>query len=561
MYTFVLSTHVLNPSFIVKSCFVKRITVLLGLCLSLLGFSFVTTNDRIFEISKNIEIFINVFKELNANYVDQIDPGKLMRTGIDAMVSSLDPYTNYISESQVESYRLSDDVRYSGLGATMDIVDGELTIMQPFENSALAKAGIKAGDKITKISGLSTKGKSIDEANQILRGVGGSGLNLTIKNRQGKETEYNLERTNQSVKNVPYYGFVSEDIGYIALTTFTQAASKNIAKGFKELKTQNPSIKGLILDLRDNGGGLLREAVNVSNIFMPKDQLIVSTKGKLEENDKEFKTIGNPMDLQIPLAVLINKKSASASEIVSGVVQDLDRGVIVGQRSYGKGLVQNHKEVGYNSRIKLTTSKYYIPSGRCIQSVEYADGEPKDIDDAARSKFKTKNGREVLDGGGITPDLKLPAPELPDVITKLNDNHIIFKFVNELVDKSRDTLPLEEIAFTDFSDFVTFSTQAGFRYISDITEEMDRFEKASEEKEYYPRIENDLNVLRDKVKSMEKEAISEYKDLILVEINKELASRFYYKKGEIFATLDQDSEIKTCIDLLTDTAKYQSFLN
>ncbi len=538
----------------------KRYLIIAGLAASCLGISFVTTNDRIFEISKNIEIFINIFKELNANYVDQIDPGKLMRTGIDAMVGSLDPYTNYISESQVESYRITDDARYRGIGAKVDIVDGELTIMEPYEGSTLAEAGIKAGDIVTKIGGSSTKGLSIEEANKILRGVGGTNLKVTIKNRQGVEEDHSLERANVNLKNVPYYGFVEDGIGYIALTTFTADASKNIAKGLKDLKKENPSIKGLILDLRNNGGGLLREAVNISNLFIPRDQLIVSTRGKLEENDKEFKTVGNPVDLDIPITVLINKKSASASEIVSGVIQDLDRGIIVGQRSYGKGLVQNTKDVGYNSRVKLTTSKYYIPSGRCIQSVEYENGEPKDISDSARSKFKTKNGREVLDGGGVTPDVKLPAPVIPDVVEKLTQNHIFFKYVNKLVANSNDSLALEEINFTDFSDFKTFVQNLNFKYISQTKSELDKFDSNIEKSEYYDALSNELASIRAKIESNESNALDAHKEDILIEINKELAARYHYEKGKIYSTLDQDDEIKVCVDLLLDEAKYNALL-
>lgn len=538
----------------------KRYLIIIGLAASCLGISFVTMNDRIFEISKNIEIFINTFKELNANYVDQIDPGKLMRTGIDAMVGSLDPYTNYISESQVESYRITDDARYRGIGAKVDIVDGDLTIMEPYEGSTLAEAGISAGDIITKIGGTTTKGLSIEDADKILRGVGGTNLNITVKNRQGIEEDYSLERANVNLKNVPYYGFVDDGIGYIALTTFTADASKNIAKGLKELKKENPSIKGLILDLRNNGGGLLREAVNISNLFLPKDQLIVSTRGKLEENDNEFKTVGNPIDLDIPITVLINKKSASASEIVSGVIQDLDRGIVVGQRSYGKGLVQNTKEVGYNSRIKLTTSKYYIPSGRCIQSVEYENGEPKDISDTARSTFKTKNGRPVLDGGGVTPDVKLPAPVVPDVVDKLKQNHIIFKYVNKLVGNSKDTLQLEEIDFNDFEDFKAFVQSKNFKYISLTKSELDKFDSSIEQNEYYPNLLNELSAIRAKIESEEDNAIEAHKDDILIEINKELASRYYYEKGKIYSTLDQDTEIKACIELLLDESKYNSIL-
>lgn len=537
----------------------KRYVLITAIACSFIGFSFVT-NDRLFEISKNIELFINTFKELNAGYVDEIDPGKLMRTGIDAMVESLDPYTNYISESQVESYRLHDDIKYKGIDAEIGMVDGYLTIMEPHEGGQIAKAGVRAGDKIIKINNLNTKGKSLEECESMLRGVGGTLVDVVLEKYNGKSESLKVKRVTSSKNNVPYYGFVDDGIGYIALTTFTADASKNISKGIKDLKKENPSMEGIILDLRYNGGGLLREAISVSNIFVPKGEMIVSTRGKIEENNKEFETRGTPLDLDTPLAVLINKRSASASEIVSGVIQDLDRGVIVGQRSFGKGLVQNTKEIGYNSRVKLTTSKYYIPSGRCIQSVEYENGEPKDIEDSARSKFKTRGGRTVLDGGGVTPDIKLPAPERPDVIEKLKGENLIFKFVNTITANTQDTMALEDIKYTDFDTFNQFVKSENFDYQSSIREELKVYEDKIHEDLYYDDIQSDLDQFKVKVASLEDQAISKYKDQILVEINKELASRYYYEKGKTYSTLDQDIEIKACIDILRNTAQYKSIL-
>jgi carboxyl-terminal processing protease len=539
----------------------KRYLLIGSLAFSLIGISFVTTNDRLFEISKNIELFVNTFKELNAGYVDEIDPGKLMKTGIDAMVESLDPYTNYISESQVESYRLNDDVKYKGIDAEVGMIDGSLTITEPHEGGEVAKAGVQAGDKITKINNLSTAGKSLEECESMLRGVGGTTVNLQLEKYNGKSESLVVNRVTSSKNNVPYYGFVDEGIGYITLTTFTADASKNISKGIKELKEENPSMEGIILDLRYNGGGLLREAINVSNIFVPKGEMIVSTRGKVAENNKEFETRGTPLDLETPLAVLINKKSASASEIVSGVIQDLDRGVIVGQRSFGKGLVQNTREIGYNSRVKLTTSKYYIPSGRCIQSVEYENGEPKDIEDSARSKFKTKAGRTVLDGGGVTPDIKLPAPITPDIIAKMEEDNLIFKFVNTIVAKTKDTMALEDIKYTDFAAFEKFVDSEDFNYVSTMRTELDTYEETVEEDQLYDDVKGGINQLRSQIESIEVGSMNTYKDQILVEINKELASRYYYEKGKTYSTLDQDTEIQACIDILRNTSKYNSILS
>ncbi|MCB0640654.1 MAG: PDZ domain-containing protein, partial [Phaeodactylibacter sp.] len=360
----------------------------------------------------NIEIFTNLYKEINTYYVDDLDPSKLMRTGVDAMLESLDPYTNYISESEIEGYRYISEGRYNGIGAQMDFIRDFATVTETYQDAHADKAGLKPGNQIVAVAGKSAEGKTPEELNEILKGSPGTEIELTVR-RPGTDKELTilLQRDEVRVPNVPYHGMVNEDIGYISLTVFTREAGMNVANALRELKQENPQLKGVIFDLRGNGGGLLLEAVNISNSFVPKGELVVTTKGKVQDWDRSFLTQNSPVDQEIPLVVLINNRSASASEIVSGVIQDLDRGVLMGQRSYGKGLVQNTRDIGYNSKVKLTTAKYYIPSGRCIQSVEYQDGEPVHIADDKRAKFRTRNGRVVLDGGGVKPDVIVPAPE------------------------------------------------------------------------------------------------------------------------------------------------------
>lgn len=313
------------------------------------AFTLATTNDKYFEIVKNIEIFANVYRELNTNYVDEVDPGRLMRTGIDAMVGSLDPFTNYISEADIEGYRFITEGRYHGVGAVSEKMGDYITITELYKDQPADKAGLRPGDQIIAVDGKDAKGKTNDELTEIMRGFPGSTVELTIR-RPGSPGDFkvSLVRGDVNVPNVPYYGMVSQGVGYIALSIFTQDAGRNISNALKELKAQDPNLKGLILDLRGNGGGLLHEAVNICNIFIPKDEVVVSTRGKIKERDQVFRTMNPPIDLEIPVTVLINKRSASASEIVSGVLQDYDRGVLIGQRSYGKGLVQNTMEVGYN---------------------------------------------------------------------------------------------------------------------------------------------------------------------------------------------------------------------
>ncbi len=540
----------------------KRIWIAVCVCALGIGTAFTTIeNDRLFEISKNIEIFVNVFKEINAHYVDDVDPGSLMRTGIDAMLGSLDPYTNFISESQVENYRINVDGKFNGLGATLGNVDDKVAIIETTKNSPINRYGLQIGDFITHVNGLATEGKNAEEVNSILRGITGTEMNLRIQRPYpNKSFDVQVPRSNVNKQNVPYSGFVSDEVGYINLTTFTAGAGKNVEIALKELKKENPSIKGVILDLRNNGGGLLREAVNLCNIFVPKETEIVSTRGKVKERDVQYKTMNNPVDLDIPIVVLVNKKSASASEIVSGVIQDLDRGVVMGQRSYGKGLVQNQKEVGYNSRVKVTTSKYYIPSGRCIQSVEYKNGEPVDIPDENRSAFKTKNGRKVLDGGGVTPDVKLEEPSLDPIIAALNKKNIIFKFVNKYVSGQTDTMALEDISFDSFTDFTNFANTESFSFDLELESLLDKMNDVALEENYLLGANKEYTALQSKFSQLKEKALTDNKEVILAEIEKEIASRYYYDKGKVYASLDRDQEIAEAISLLLNTEKYQSLL-
>jgi len=517
-------------------------------------------NDRLYEIAKNIDIFVSVYKTLNADYVDDLDPNVLMRVGIDAMVGSLDPYTNYISEAQVESYRISTEGKYEGIGAIVKKIDDYVTIIEPYAGSPVLKAGLQAGDKIIAIEGKSTKGKSQEEVTTFFRGVPGTNVKLRIQRDGLPDFDVDLVRGQVSIPNVPYSGFVGDKIGYVALTTFTADAGKNIRKAIRELKNEDNNIKGLILDLRNNGGGLLKEAISVSNIFVPQNEEVVSVKSKVRDRNQAYKTLAQPLDLEIPLVVLINKSSASASEIVSGVIQDFDRGVLMGQRSYGKGLVQNTKDVGYNSRVKVTTSKYYIPSGRCIQSVEYKDGEPVDIADDKRSKFKTKGGRTVLDGGGVSPDVKLKVNKKPEVLTALEEQYIIFKYVDQYVE-TIDTagLQVEEVVFSQYDAFKQFANQNGFVYdtkneklISEIKENLEMEDSAL--------IISEIESLEAKIETAKKQALDQHKVVITNAIELEVATQLHLQEGKVYQKLKDDQEIKDAIALLNDQNRYAQLL-
>jgi len=538
---------------------IKRLGLLTVL---IVGISATTVNnDRLYEISKNIEIFVNVYKELNKNYVDDLDPSQLMRVGIDAMVNSLDPYTNYISESQVASYRISTDGKYQGIGAVVEKVGDYVTIIEPYQNSPVVKAGLQAGDQITAIQGRSTKGQSTEDMNQVMRGVPGTKVNLTISRKGEKPFDVELERSQVNIPNVPYSGYVSDGIGYVVLTVFTANATKNIRKAITKMKDENPDMKGLILDLRSNGGGLLKEAINISNIFVPQGKEVVSVRSKVSDRDISYKTMGATLEPDLPLVVMIDKKSASASEIVSGVIQDMDRGVIMGQRSYGKGLVQNTMEVGYNSRVKVTTSKYYIPSGRCIQSVRYEDGEPVDIPDAERAKFKTAGGRVVLDGGGVTPDVYIENNGKADIIEQLEKQKIIFQYVNTIADQHVQDGEEEptEIKFNDFAGFTNFVKQSDFDFKSKNSELIDQI-KDNLKSDKQLSLMSEVEALEKRIDTEEQSALEVHKEAIMSSIEEKLSSRSHFQKGKFYQKLKNDSEIVQAIELLNNTAEYNKIL-
>ena len=519
----------------------------------------VNETGNYFEIAKNIEIFANLYKEVNTYYVDEIDPAKLMRTGVDAMLESLDPYTNYISESQIEGYRYITEGRYNGIGADIRIIGDLPTIVSPYEGAPAQLAGLKAGDQILEIDGKETVGKNTDEVSAILKGYPGTEVQMTVQ-RQGesKKLKISLVRDEVNIPNVPYSGMITGDVGYIALTIFTRDAGRNVGKALEDLKVEQPNLKGVILDLRGNGGGLLAEAVNVSNVFIPKNELVVSTKGKVKEWDRSFKTLNPQMDEKIPLVVLINKNSASASEIVSGVIQDLDRGVLIGQSSYGKGLVQNTRDIGYNAKVKMTTAKYYIPSGRCIQAIEYKQGNPAHIPDSKRTAFKTRNGRTVLDGGGIRPDVLLDHDAESDILLTLEDKNFIFNFVTQWILKNPEVKSAEDFHFTQWDDFVQFLEKQDFDYDTESEQLLKELKKKSKEDGYIS--EADIKVLEAKIIEAKKYDLNKNKGLVTDMIEKEIVSRFFYEKGRIKIGLRNDQEIEEAVNLFGEMGKYEALL-
>lgn len=512
-----------------------------------------------FEIAKNLELFANLYKEVNTYYVDEVDPARLMKTGVDAMLESLDPYTNYITESQIEGYRYITEGRYNGIGADVRIIDSLPTVVAPYQGAPAQVAGLKAGDQVVSIDGRDTRGRTADDIGAVLKGYPGSEVVLEIR-RPGEEKtrRFTLVRDEVNVPNVPYADLVADQVGYIALTTFTRDAGRNVARALEDLKVEQPDLKGVILDLRDNGGGLLAEAVNVTNVFVPKNELVVSTKGKVTDWDKTFKTLNPPVDLSVPLIVLINGQSASASEIVSGSIQDLDRGLLIGQDSYGKGLVQNTRDIGYNAKVKLTTAKYYIPSGRCIQAIEYKQGAPARIADDKRTAFRTRNGREVFDGGGVRPDILLDLDAESDILRTLDDNFFIFNFATEWTLRHPAPANAADFRFEHWNEFLLFLEQRRFDYDTDAEKLLEDFRASAQKAGYLS--EADFASLESRIILAKKQELEKYRPVITNMIEKEIASRYFFEKGRIEIGLRNDPEIANALQLFDRPDTFRSHL-
>ncbi|MEY4926628.1 MAG: hypothetical protein RI894_1064 [Bacteroidota bacterium] len=544
----------------------KRIKITLSVvsivAVGLLGLAGTTTNY--FEIAKNIEIYANVYKELNTYYVDDLDPAKLMKIGIDAMTESCDPFTNYISEADIETYRISSTGKYGGVGfRTENHNGGEVVIIETYNGSPAEKANLKTGDVLVKVDGKPVKGKNDEQLSDILQGSPGSKVSMTIR-RAGTSKEETLDITREEVKipNVPYSGMLNENIGYVTLTTFTEDAGENVAKAVRDLKAKN-NLKGLVFDLRYNGGGLLTEAVNVVNVFEPKNIDVVSMRSKVKDWDKNFKTMNAAIDADLPIVVLVNHGSASASEIVSGALQDLDRAVIMGEKSYGKGLVQNTKPVGYGAQLKLTTAKYYIPSGRCIQSVMYKKGEAVDIPDSLKNAFKTKNGRTVFDGGGIAPDVKVESIKDGAFLLALEKQHQIFDFATEFRlknEKIAGDAKTFRMTDADYQNFIGFLTKRNFKYETETEKLLKELDAKAKSEKLEAVLQTEISALRSKIVTEKQNDLVKYKADLMKILQKEIVSRYYAQNGKIEHSLATDKEITEAISLLNDATRYKKIL-
>ena len=527
------------------------------------------TGDKYFEISKNLDIFGKLYREVNSYYVDDVDPNQFMREGIDGMLEGLDPYTNFISASEIEEYKFMSTGQYGGIGAVISRIDGKVIISEPYEGSPALKAGLMAGDVIIQIDDEVIEGKdggSIDVRN-LLRGQPNTDVRVKVR-RPGEESpqDFTVTRDEITIKNVPYYGIAEDHVGYISLTGFTKGAAKEVASALEDLKKQDPELGGVILDLRGNPGGLLFEAINISNIFVRQGEKIVETKGRMEGSQQSYYAEKNPIDTEIPLVVMVNRRSASASEIVSGVMQDLDRGVIVGQRSFGKGLVQTTRPLSYNTQLKITTAKYYTPSGRCIQAIDYShrneDGSVGKVADSLKTEFSTKNGRKVYDGGGIEPDVEVDLKDYHTVTQELVRQNLIFDYATKFRRENTSITTAKKFEVTDkiYQDFVSFAESKEFTFESRTEKELDKLKAMLEEESYYDDVEGTLKELKTKIDQEKKSDLNEFRDEISGLIKTEIASRYYYQRGQIEATFTEDEEIVEAIKILQDPERYKKVL-
>jgi carboxyl-terminal processing protease len=547
---------------------ITKKTKILGIALLLVVsglFAFKTnTNDKYFEIQKNLDIFATLFKEVNTYYVDEINPTKLMYTGVDALLQSLDPYTNYIPEEDLADYRTMTTGQYGGIGATIGNRNGKTLVIMPYEGFPAHKAGLKVGDEIVEIDGIPLKDKNTSDVSKLLKGVPRTTIKLKIS-RVGKgNIDVTLKRQTIQIDNVPFYDMVASDVGYIQLTDFTQGASREVRRALQKLKGKGA--KKIILDLRGNPGGLLSEAINISNLFIERNQEVVSTKGKVKEINQTYRALNRSYDTKTPLVVLTNNRSASASEIVAGVVQDYDRGVLIGQNTFGKGLVQTTRSLAYNSKLKVTMAKYYIPSGRCIQALDYsqhnADGSAKKIADSLKKAFKTKNGRTVYDGNGLAPDVAVKEKVYAPIVNSLLEKGLLFDYANVYASKNATIKKAEDFKLTEteYQAFVKWLQNKNYDYVTEVEKNLKTLEKTAKSEKYFTRIKNELGTLKTRVSHNKEKDLTTFKQDIKHLLEIEIVSRYYLTNGLTKVSFREDAELKRALKLFSNMNDYKQAL-
>jgi carboxyl-terminal processing protease len=539
-------------------------SILIFLTLSLGLFSF-SPKDHYFEIARNLDIFATLYKELNVYYVDDINPSTVIKKGIDAMLKNLDPYTVYIAEDDIEDYRTMATGEYGGVGALTGSINGDHVVLMIYKGYPAFEAGLKIGDIITTVDGVDVTTMTNDQMSKLLKGQSDTKTTLVVK-RYGleKSVPITLERKNIKINSVVYSGMLDETTGFIKLSEFNSDCSGEVLNAFKELKKSGA--QKLVLDLRDNPGGLLHESVNICNIFVPKGEVVVDTKGKIKDLNKTYKTLDASFDENIPLAILISSSSASASEIVAGVIQDYDRGVIIGQKSFGKGLVQATRPLSYNSQLKITTAKYYTPSGRCIQTLDYShrnsDGSVGAVPDSLKKAFITANGRKVFDGGGIDPDITVSAWTPAAVVSDLAEQGIIFSFATKFAYEN-DSIPSARVFKVSdqlYNEFKAYAKANNFKHSTKTKTSVETLIASAKTENYFSALETSLNALEKNVSNFKDNSLDLFATDIKMVLEEEIVSRYYFENGVIEATFKYDDDVKKALEVLSNKEKYNSIL-
>lgn len=528
------------------------------------GFAFKAPVEKYFDIAKSLDIFATLFKEVNAYYVDEVEPEKLIKKGIDGMLESLDPYTDYISEDEIESFRITTTGQYGGIGALIGVINKKVVVTHPYKDFPAFRAGVKVGDEIIAVDGKNVAGRSTSEVSVMLKGQPRTEVELRLK-RYGQRdiVTYKIKREKITLTNVSYVGMVDDHVGYIKLDDFTPGAARELSDALVALKDKGAT--KLILDLRDNPGGLLHEAVNIVSLLIPRGSEVVSTKGKVDEWNKSYKTLNNPVDTEIPLAVLVSEGSASASEIVAGSLQDYDRAVLIGKRTFGKGLVQTTRPLSYNSQLKVTTAKYYIPSGRCIQALDYThrheDGSVDRVADSLKTAFLTKNGRKVFDGGGLDPDVVTPDEYFGTVTSALINGGWIFEYASrycgENPSKPAGTFSLSEAAY---EKFLTYLKEQNFTYTTALEKDVRKLTASAQSEKYYKDIEPLLNSLVDKINAAKATDLRRFKVEIREVLEEQIAFHYDLNEGQALVSINHDNSIAEARKLLSDSSAYKKIL-
>ncbi len=529
------------------------------------GFAFRKPAEKYFDIAKSLDIFATLFKEVNAYYVDELEPEKLIRKGIDGMLESLDPYTDYISEDELETFRISTTGQYGGIGALIGVINKKTVITHPYKDFPAYKSGLKVGDEIVSVDGKVVQGKTTSEISSLLKGQPKTEVELKVKRFGQKDNvAVKIKREKIILTNIAYAGLVEPTVGYIKLDDFTPGASREVSDAVVSLKEKGA--QKIILDLRENPGGLLHEAVNIVSLFIARGQEVVSTKGKVDDWNKSYKTLNSPVDTEIPMVVLVSDGSASASEIVAGSLQDYDRAVLIGKKTFGKGLVQTTRQLAYNSQLKVTTAKYYIPSGRCIQAVDYThrkeDGTVERVADSLKSEFKTKNGRIVFDGGGLDPDINTEDEYIGTATGALVTSGLVFDFASKYSTENSTppNLSTFELSDADYDKFLNFLKEQKFSYSTAIERNAKLLIDAAKQERYYPELEGQLNGLKSKIEAVKASDLSRFKNEIKDILEEQIAFHYGLNEGQAAVSLHRDKTVIEARKILNDAEAYHKLL-